>query len=86
MEEPIRTQLWIEGRAVLPETGEAFPVLDPATGDVIGHAARGQAADVDRAVETIKIAARTGNPGDGKVFVTPLVESRTIRTRSTESP
>jgi len=43
-------------------------------------------ADVDRAVETIKIAARTGNPGDGKVFVTPLVESRTIRTRSTESP
>lgn len=43
-------------------------------------------ADVDRAMETIKIAARTGNPGDGKVFVTPLVESRTIRTRSPESP
>jgi len=44
------------------------------------------ADDADRAVETIKIAARTGNPGDGKVFVTSLVESRTIRTRLTESP
>lgn len=43
-------------------------------------------ADMDRAVGTIRIAARTGNPGDGKVFVSSLVESRTIRTRSTESP
>lgn len=41
-----------------------------------------EADDADRAVETIKIAARTGNPGDGKVFVSPLVDSRTIRTRS----
>ena len=42
-------------------------------------------ADVDRAVETIKIAARTGNTGDGKVFVTPLVESRTVRTRPADA-
>lgn len=34
----------------------------------------------DRAVETIKIAAQTGNPGDGKIFVFHLSESRTIRT------
>ncbi len=43
------------------------------------------ADDADRAVETIKIAARTGNPGDGKVFVSPLVESRTIRTHSSDA-
>lgn len=36
----------------------------------------------DRAVETIKIAARTGNPGDGKIFVSTLTESRTLRTQS----
>ena len=42
------------------------------------------ADEADRAVETIKIAARTGNPGDGKIFVSSLVEARTIRTRSTD--
>jgi len=37
---------------------------------------------MDRAIETIKIAARTGNPGDGKIFVSSLAEVRTLRTRS----
>lgn len=37
---------------------------------------------LDRALETIKIAARTGNPGDGKIFVSSLSESRTLRTQS----
>lgn len=41
--------------------------------------------DVERAVDAMKTAARTGNPGDGKVFVSPLVESRTIRTRSRDT-
>jgi nitrogen regulatory protein PII 1 len=36
--------------------------------------------DADRAMETIKIAARTGNPGDGKLFLSALEEVRTIRT------
>jgi nitrogen regulatory protein PII 1 len=36
----------------------------------------------DRAIEIIKIAARTGNPGDGKIFVSSLAEVRTLRTRS----
>ena len=36
--------------------------------------------DADRAMETIKIAARTGNPGDGKLFLSSLEEVRTIRT------
>lgn len=38
--------------------------------------------DLDRALEAIKIAARTGNPGDGKLFVSSLSEVRTIRERS----
>jgi nitrogen regulatory protein PII 1 len=34
--------------------------------------------EVDRVVETIKISARTGNPGDGKIFVSTLAEARSI--------
>jgi nitrogen regulatory protein PII 1 len=36
-------------------------------------------AQVERTVETIKIAARTGNPGDGKIFVSTLTEAIGIR-------
>lgn len=36
--------------------------------------------EADRVMETIKIAARTGNPGDGKIFLASLAEVRTIRT------
>lgn len=36
--------------------------------------------DVERAVDIIKISARTGNFGDGKIFVTPIEEAITIRT------
>ncbi len=39
----------------------------------------------EQALEAIKIAARTGNPGDGKIFVSSLVESRTIRTRTADA-
>ncbi len=39
-------------------------------------------AEADRVVDTIKIAARTGNPGDGKVFVSALTDAITIRTAS----
>ena len=35
--------------------------------------------ELDRAVDAIKIAARTGNPGDGKIFISSLAEVRTIR-------
>lgn len=35
--------------------------------------------DMDRAVNAIRIAACTGNPGDGKIFVSNLLEARTIR-------
>jgi nitrogen regulatory protein PII 1 len=33
---------------------------------------------VDRVMETIQVAARTGNPGDGKLFVSHLTEAITI--------
>jgi nitrogen regulatory protein PII len=35
---------------------------------------------VDRVVEAIEIAARTGRIGDGKIFVTPVEQAVRIRT------
>lgn len=39
--------------------------------------------EVDRVVDTLRIAACTGNPGDGKVFVSSLKEVRSIRQQAT---
>jgi nitrogen regulatory protein PII 1 len=36
--------------------------------------------DYPRALEALKAGARTGNPGDGKIFVTEVDEAITIRT------
>lgn len=36
--------------------------------------------DLERAIDIIKISARTGNFGDGKIFVTPVEKVMTIRT------
>lgn len=36
--------------------------------------------DFERAMDIIKISARTGNFGDGKIFVTPVEKVLTIRT------
>jgi len=41
---------WIEGREVPSASGALFDVLDPGTGDVLGHAARGGKPEADRAV------------------------------------
>ena len=38
---------------------------------------------VDRAVETIIEAAKTGKVGDGKIFITELAEAHRIRTGET---
>lgn len=51
--------LWIDGREVPAVSGETFPVVDPGTGDIIGHAARGTKEDVDRAVESAAKAFRS---------------------------
>lgn len=39
--------------------------------------------DLERAMDIIKIAARTGNFGDGKIFVSPVEQALTIRTGET---
>lgn len=36
--------------------------------------------EMPRAVDSLKNGARTGNPGDGKIFVTEVDEAITIRT------
>ena len=36
--------------------------------------------DVDKVIETILTHARTGEPGDGKIFVLPMDEAVRIRT------
>lgn len=51
--------LWINGKEVPAESQETFPVLDPGRGEVIGTAARGSAADIDRAVEAAHKAFRS---------------------------
>lgn len=35
--------------------------------------------DVDKAVETVIAANQTGNSGDGRIFVLPILEAYTIR-------
>jgi nitrogen regulatory protein P-II 1 len=40
-------------------------------------------ADVNKAVDTITTVARTGQIGDGKIFITPLEEVIRIRTGET---
>ncbi len=50
------TGLWIGGRSIPPQCNESFPVLDPGTGEVLASAARGQAEDIDRAVDAAQRA------------------------------
>ena len=42
----------IDGKLVPAQSGKTFPVLNPATGETCAEAAFGDAADVDRAVQT----------------------------------
>lgn len=42
-------------------------------------------ADADRVVEAIGAAAKTGQIGDGKIFVTPIEQAVRIRTGETDS-
>ncbi len=39
--------------------------------------------EVEEAVEAIMEANRTGNPGDGKIFIIPVKEAYRVRTRET---
>ena len=40
--------------------------------------------DVDKIVDTVVAAARTGKIGDGKVFVVPVEQALRIRTGETD--
>ena len=52
----ISTGLFIGGRHVPAKAGETFACLNPATGAVLVHIAKGQAADVDTAVASAQAA------------------------------
>jgi len=49
-------ELWIGGEFVAPASDETIEVLNPYTEEVIGHAAAGTPADVDRAVQAAERA------------------------------
>lgn len=49
---------FIHGELVPAASGGTFPVINPATGEAIGHAAEGDAVDVDRAVASAKKAQK----------------------------
>src|SRR5438309_10867447 len=57
--------LLVDGRLVPARGGRTFPTLDPATGEVLGEAADGGAADLDAAVAAARLAFDSSPwPGD----------------------
>ena len=52
----ITTGLFIDGRHVPAKAGETFDCVNPASGAVLAHMARGQAADIDTAVASAQAA------------------------------
>ena len=56
MTDSIRTRLWIRNEWQDAESGDTFPTVNPATGEVIAQVARGGAGDVDRAVAAAREA------------------------------
>jgi acyl-CoA reductase-like NAD-dependent aldehyde dehydrogenase len=54
----MRTRLWIGGEWSDAASGETFPTLNPATGEVLAHVAAGGEEDVDRAVRSARAAYR----------------------------
>lgn len=55
-----RHQLWIDGGYVPAAFGKTFQSIDPATGQVLAEVARGDAADIDRAVASARAAFEDG--------------------------
>ncbi|MEI7516021.1 MAG: aldehyde dehydrogenase [Betaproteobacteria bacterium] len=56
----IATGLFIDGQYVAALAGETFDCVNPATGALLAQMARGQAADIDRAVASSLAAWRDG--------------------------
>src|SRR6188508_1149634 len=55
-----RRKLLIDGKWVDATSGKTFPVENPATGEVIAHAAEGDKKDIDRAVKAARRAFESG--------------------------
>jgi aldehyde dehydrogenase (NAD+) len=53
---------FINGQWIPAASGETLPVIDPSTGEVFDQLARGNAADIDRAVAAARAAGSAG-PG-----------------------
>ncbi len=62
----------IDGEMVASEDGQTFPVVNPATGETVGHAPKATARDVERAVEAAARAfpawAATPPPRRGRLL------------------
>ena len=58
---------WIRGEFQESASGKSFPVINPATEEVVDHAPRGDANDIERAVEAADHAFRAWRftPGAG---------------------
>ena len=56
LQTPPRFVHFIDNEPVAPSSGAALPVVDPSTGAVFAQIARGDAADVDRAVRSARRA------------------------------
>ncbi|MEK0086154.1 aldehyde dehydrogenase family protein [Benzoatithermus flavus] len=56
----MRSELYIDGKWVEPKKGGTFPVINPATEEVVHHAPSGTAEDVDAAVEAARRAFDEG--------------------------
>jgi acyl-CoA reductase-like NAD-dependent aldehyde dehydrogenase len=69
----------IDGEVVASIDGQTMPVIDPATGDEVGVAALGSAADVDRAVRSARAAFDDGRWR----YLAPLEKERRLRRMST---
>jgi len=65
-------QLFIDGAFHPAQSGATFEVVDPATGAVFAHAAKGEAADIDLAVR----AARRAFDGGAWPAMTPAQRAR----------
>lgn len=60
MNDPLgRTRHWIDNGWVEAASGDTFPDLNPATGELLAEVAAGSAADVDRAVQSSRSAFRS---------------------------
>lgn len=55
-----RGRMLIGGEWVEAASGKTFPCYNPATGEVLAHAAEGDATDIDRAVKAARKAFETG--------------------------